>query len=325
MFFRRYGKLLLAILFVFLVVEVVLIAPTTIQEGEKEAAPIDPTEAEGGDVDQVMRGAKLYGVGNGKQEWELWSEQATSRKKTKTWDLNKVKALFFGKDGMQFTVTGERGEANIDTKDMKVMGNVFVRSNNGYVFKTETVNYSSDKKILTSPDAIEMVGPKDKDGHAMSLKGRELRANLEDSVMEVQKDVLAEKTFPDKKRVSIRSQRAQFSGKSKQAKFLDDVVIDFDNMRITGPVAEFQYDSQNRMIESMYVNGGIRVSDQDKWATSQNVKVDFGSDKYTFKGSPRVVQNNDELRGEEIVFLEGGKRVKVIGARARVDESRMEK
>jgi len=38
-----------------------------------------------------------------------------------------------------------------------------------------------------------------------------------------------------------------------------------------------------------------------------------------------VVQNNDELRGEEIVFLDGGKRVQVQRARAKVDEKRLEK
>lgn len=324
MFFRRYGKVLLAVLFIFLVVEVVLIAPTTIQEGETEAVQESLPENEIAEVDQIMRGVHLVEAGEGQREWELWAEEAKSLKIKEIWALKDVKAIFFGKDGTVFNVTGEKGEVHTVTKDMKVSGNVSIRSSNGYIFKTEAVNYSSEAKLLTSKDFVEMYGPKDEGGHSISLTGRGLNASLEDSQMQVLSRVRAEKSFKDKKRVSIRSNKALFSGQSKMARFIEDVVIDFENMRITGPQAEFQYDSQSKIVESMYVDGGVRVSDQDKWATSKNVKVDFTQDKYTFKGSPRVVQNNDELRGQEIIFLNGGKRVKVIGARARVDEERLE-
>jgi lipopolysaccharide export system protein LptA len=106
---------------------------------------------------------------------------------------------------------------------------------------------------------------------------------------------------------------------------LDDVVLDMDSMRITGPEAKFEYDPKSDAVKSVYVSGGARVSDTDKWATAQNLSVDFQSNKFVFRGNPRVVQNNDELRGEEIVFLDGGKRVQVQRARANVDEKRMEK
>lgn len=324
MFFRRYGKLLLAILFIFLVVEVVLIAPTVIEEGEKTALEDPLVESDMEEVDQIARGIHLVEAGDGQQEWELWADEAKSLKIKETWSLTQVKAIFFGEDGTEFTVTGKRGELQTVTKDMKVSGDVNIRSTNGYLFKTQSVSYSSTAKILTTPDFLEMYGPKDQAGHAIALTGRGLKASLESSRIRVLNDVRATKMFKDNKRVNIRSNRANFSGNTKMAEFVDNVIIDFENMRITGPKAEFQYDSQSKVVESMYVDGGVRVSDQDKWATSKNVKVDFNKDQYTFKGSPRVVQNNDELRGQEIIFLDGGKRVKVIGARARVDENRVE-
>ena len=90
-----------------------------------------------------------------------------------------------------------------------------------------------------------------------------------------------------------------------------------DSTRITGPEARFDYDSKTDLVKSIYVSGGTRVSDPDKWATAQNVNIDFKSNKFVFRGSPRVVQNNDELRGEEIVFLDNGKQVQVQRARAK--------
>jgi hypothetical protein len=40
-----------------------------------------------------------------------------------------------------------------------------------------------------------------------------------------------------------------------------------------------------------------------------------------FRGQPRLVQNNDELNGEEIIFLEGGKKVKVEKVKVNANES----
>ena len=67
------------------------------------------------------------------------------------------------------------------------------------------------------------------------------------------------------------------------------------------------------------------MSDAEKFATAENLNVQFEQDKYVFKGHPRVVQDNDEMRGDEIVFLEGGKKVLVQKVRAKVDEKSLEK
>ncbi|MNL10806.1 hypothetical protein D3C87_1316180 [compost metagenome] len=62
------------------------------------------------------------------------------------------------------------------------------------------------------------------------------------------------------------------------------------------------------------------MSDVDKYATSESVNLDLLADKYVFKGRPKVIQNNDELSGEEIIFLEGGKKVKIERARAKMEK-----
>ena len=75
----------------------------------------------------------------------------------------------------------------------------------------------------------------------------------------------------------------------------------------------------------MLISGGTRVTDHDKLATSEKVMVHFDDDRYVFSGSPRVVQNGDELVGDEISFLNGGKQVKVSNARAKIDSEDVEK
>jgi lipopolysaccharide transport protein LptA len=142
--------------------------------------------------------------------------------------------------------------------------------------------------------------------------------------MHILKDVKAEKLVEKERKAFIRSQTADLSAKTHAVKFEGNVVLDMDSMRITGPHARFDYDDKLKLVRSAVFSGGARVSDTEKWGTAQNLEVDFTQDKYVFKGDPRVVQNNDELRGEEIIFLDGGKQVQVKRARAKVDEKHLE-
>jgi lipopolysaccharide export system protein LptA len=59
------------------------------------------------------------------------------------------------------------------------------------------------------------------------------------------------------------------------------------------------------------MQGVVKVSDIDKFATSENVQYDPEQNKFTFNGHPRVVQNSDEITGDQIVFMNGGKKVRV--------------
>ena len=309
--------------------QVVIIAPRQIREALKAPpkAPVTPTSPsdQSSDVDQSMDGMHMIETQEGAKEWEVWSDKALSFKAKERLELQKVKAVFFSEKGVTFTVTGNRGVVQVKTKDLKVEGDVVTRSSNGYVFKTESIDYESKARKLTAPHAVKMTGPPDAANHALKLTGASMRASLKASTIEVERDVHAEKMLTADRVAYIRSQRALFSGKDKTAQFRGDVTLDMDAMRITGPHAQFAYDPKGESVKSVVFSGGARVSDADKWATAQNVQVDFEENRFVFRGTPRVVQNNDELRGEEIVFLDGGKRVQVRGARAKVDEKRLEK
>jgi LPS export ABC transporter protein LptC/lipopolysaccharide transport protein LptA len=323
---NRVVQIGLSLALLVLLIQVVLIAPSQIRDAETKAAIIPapelPAKTEG--VDQSIQGMHMIETREGKKEWELWSEKAVSIKAKEIFELDQVKAIFFTDSGVTFNVTGRKGVAQTKTKDLSVSGDVVIRSSNGYVFRTDEMNYASLSRLISTEAKVDMVGPKDVKGHAMKLSGAAMQARLDQSTIEVMREVRAEKPLGEGRRVLIKSQRAAFSGEDRSAKFVGDVVLDMDTMRITGPEALFAYDSKRDLIKTVSFTGGARVSDQDKWATAQNVRVDFESNKYIFRGNPRVMQNNDELRGEEIVFLDGGKRVQVQGARAKVDEKRLE-
>ena len=101
--------------------------------------------------------------------------------------------------------------------------------------------------------------------------------------------------------------------------------MEMDGMKISGPEAVFNYDRERGEVVAVDVLGGVRVTDLDKWATAQKLNIQLDARKIVFTGSPRVVQNDDELRGEEIVFHNGGEQVEVRRARARVEQKTLER
>jgi LPS export ABC transporter protein LptC len=329
---NRLIQIALSLAFMGLLIQVVLIAPSQIRDVDTKASVMPTADSlaktENGvasGVDQSINGMHMIETHEAAKEWELWSDRAVSLKAQEKLELEKVKAKFFSDSGVTFDVIGKKGIVETKAKNLKVEGDVVITSSNGYTFKTPAMNYDSAKRRIVTDQPVEMIGPKDANNNALKLTGVGMQASLVNSTMEVLRDVKAQKALEGDRKAVIRSHRSFFSGKDRTAKFLGDVILDMDNMRITGPEAQFLYDSKKDIVKNVIFTGGAKVSDADKWATAQNLNVDFEANRFVFRGNPRVVQNNDELRGEEIVFLDGGKRVQVSRARAKVDEKRLEK
>ena len=75
-------------------------------------------------------------------------------------------------------------------------------------------------------------------------------------------------------------------------------------MTLEWPEASFLYKAGTEVLSSIGVKGGVKVSDFEKMATSETVDLDLLTKKYVFRGRPKLIQNNDELIGDEITFLE---------------------
>jgi LPS export ABC transporter protein LptC len=327
------NTIILALLFVIFVVELIILAPEELglfqSKADKQAdASMPPSNSEAG---QVMKGAHLVQAKGEAKEWELWADQAIKPKEGERWTIERVKVKFFGKDGVTFTVTGKQGTVTVtpDKNDIHIEGDVETRTSNGYVFKTPSASYDSIGKKLSSPLDVEMTGPRDSKDRNIHLTGNDLLADLASNEITINRNVHARKKVGTNDNVdrtaTIQSQRAIFSGKSNLAQFFGNVVIDLDTMQISGPQAKFAFDPKSDALDSIEVAGGIRVTDTDKFATSGTVSLNLKEDKVVFSGSPRVVQNGDELVGDQITLLDGGKRVQVSNAKAQIDPRAVEK
>jgi len=306
---------LLALLFI----EILVVFPHQLEKKANEkkqtdAPPVVPL--------QKMGGIHLVESQKGSRDWELFSENATGTPEQGTWNLNTVKVQYYNRDHVDFIVVGDTGVVEGKTKDMKISGNVVTRSTNGYVFETETVLYEAQNRKITSPGKIKMTGPKDSEGSGLTLTGEKMTVMVDENSMRIDNKVFAQRQLKDNKILMIKSDEAQFSGKSNEARFFKNVQIKYGELLIYGPEAQFVYNPGSQFLDSIQVKGGVKVTGQDKVATSENLNIDLTKNLFRFLGRPKVVQNEDELAGDEIVFLEGGKQVKVQKARARSESQK---
>lgn len=286
-----------------------------VQQSEVNTNPVPS----GPQTEQKMQGVHLVESQNGNRDWELFSESAQNSK-AGGWSLRNVRVLFYNKERVDFIVTGDKGTIDGQSKNMKIEGNVTTKSSNGYIFQSDSVSYQSAERVIISPDAIQMKGPPDERGQGLLLTGRNLEAHVDENLMRISEKVSASKKLNDGKNFEIKSGGAEFSGKSHTAKFTQNVQIMVGSMRMEGPEAQFEYRPGVDILQSVSMKGGVRVSDMDKYATSDRVRFDPEQNMFTFNGRPRVVQNNDEIVGEQIVFIDGGKKVKVEKIDAKVEK-----
>jgi LPS export ABC transporter protein LptC len=271
-------------------------------------------------ADQKMERVHLVeGLGSSK-EWELFAEAAEGYIGQGVWNLENVKVVFYARTGDSYVVQGKRGQIDVGSKDIDIVGDVSTHSTNGYEFVTPALHYRSKAKVLNAPEALSLKGPKDQAGQRLRLRGRGITTYLENSLMNIESDVVAERQMSNLKNLKIQSRKAQVSGRSNMVRFYDSVTMYYDNFSIQGPEALFAYKADADVPQAIVINGGVQISDVDKKASAENLKIDLLEDRYVLRGSPRVQQGSEEIKGEEIIFLEGGKKVRIENVKARVND-----
>ncbi len=328
----RRNSFILGLLFVILVVEIIILSPKEVgvstEQAAREALPIGKSaDAFTENSGQIMNNVQSVEAKGNVKEWELWATKALRMKANQDWTIEHVKVKFYASNGVIYTVTGRQGHVAPNDKgirDIQISGDVVTRSSNGYVFKSETALYDSISKHLSSPSEVKMSAPPDKNGGELTLTGKDLQADFSTNEIKVNQDVKTSKVLKDNKVAHIQSDRAVFSGRTKLAKFLGHVVLSLDTMTVTGPQAEFAYDSNGEHLDSILVGGGVKMSDTNRFATSRSVDVNFRDNRVVFQGAPKVTQNGDELTGDQIVFLNGGRQVQVMNVKAEIDPDKVE-
>lgn len=310
----RYSLLFIVIL-VFIFLEILIISPRVLEKPNEEQLEYEKIKAlaetkNGRDaIEQKMLGVHYVENSATQKGWELFANEASGTADSQ-WVLKIVKVQFFTNDNASFTVTGQVGEVDGTSKDMLVRGQVNTISSNGYSFKTDSLRYVARFKQMTSPDAVEMIGPPDAKGSGFKLNGVGLLVDIQKNKMTILDQVEAEKVI-DQKNFTLKSLTAEFSNKNQEALFSGRVRMKLGPTYVEAPNAFFVYSGKTKTLHRITLYKGVKLIEGDKTASCDELEFDLDADKMTLRGQPKVKQGDDEIVGEEIVFLDGGKKVKI--------------
>lgn len=303
--------LLASLIFVLIVVELVFFAP---QAGDRQLeknweSAVEQTVEK--DVEQVLRGSHLIEAKGEKKMWELDADVARKKMQSDDLTLDAVKVKFYGENGVYYNATGEKGFVGDNQKKLEISGDTVTTSSNGYVLNTEVIYYRTDNRTIEGPEEVSLVGPPDAkgDGGPLHMRADHFDADLKTNIINLKDNVQGRKKMSGGRNMKIRSVEALFSGASNFVLFKKDVVIDVDTMTITGPRAKFIY--KNNQLYSMFIDGGVKVKDIGRWGLAGEAEVFFQEDKYIFRDSPKVVEGENQLVGDEIIAYDGGDRIVV--------------
>ncbi len=312
---RKMRSVLFLLFLVFILVEIIFIFPQQIEKLDREA--VETTGVQNSErVEQKMDGVHLVETQKGSRDWELFAEKARGYQGEGDWFLKKVRVQFYNLEANDFTVTGNEGEIDGKTKNIKIKGNVVTKSANGYTFYTEEIFYNSQLRKIISPGKIKMIGPADDQGEGLKLDGYNMHILVDINEMKIFKDIVAIKKMNSNQNLKIASEMATFSGKSKEAHFENNVTLNYGNMLIKGPDCFFIYSTNMKNLERINVKGGVELIDKKRRATSQDLVVDLYKTTLRLTGTPKIYQDQDEISGEEIMLLDGGKRIKINKVKA---------
>jgi len=277
-------------------------------------------EAGEDNAQQKAKGVHLVETREGHRDWELFSELAESSQGMAAWQLQKVKVQFYRDKIIEFVVTGQTGYFDSKTRDIKIEGNVRTITANGYVIDTDSIHFQADRRILESPGLVRMKSPARKGLGPVSFKGEGLVAFVDSKELEIRKNVEALHPMKDQNPMRVNAQKAFFKTIDSSVRFEGAVKVSNGTKQIEGPKALFLYADAAERLQSVKMDGGVQMKDSNRYATSDSVRFDPEVNSYILSGSPRVVQDLDEILGEEITLLEGGRKIKVDRIKARVEQ-----
>lgn len=113
------------------------------------------------------------------KQWKVEAEGASYFRERNLVLFKKIKVTCFSEGGGRIILGGEEGEFNTDTQIIHLQGQVIITSEDGYQFRTDSLNFSPlENKIFTLAE-IKLAGPK------LEVRGQGLMLSLADKTFRV--------------------------------------------------------------------------------------------------------------------------------------------
>lgn len=282
---------------------------------------IDPISTNpSSEYNQKMTGVHLVESADSHRDWEMFSKEAFGNQESGKWEMGGVKINIYNQNKIEFIVDGERGFVAGEKQDILIEGNVKIRSENGYILDCTKARYVATSRELIGEGPIRVYEASKNVKEKFSLTGSSLKILVPKSKMYIQGPVKSIRELSDGKRVLLFAERAMLSSINSEATFYENLKIDYNNFLVHGQEAQLKFEEKDKILERLTIRGGVSLQDSLRKATSDSVDIDFKTKNISLNGNPYVVSGEDEMRGEKIILVNGGRKIIVDKIKAKMDK-----
>ncbi len=94
----------------------------------------------------------------GKIEWEINARVARHYQGKDLLTLDTVKMVYYGSPERTVVIVGKQGRIKPSTKDVELLGDVSIKSSDGYLLRTNSLKYTSKTSLITTNDQVTIIG-----------------------------------------------------------------------------------------------------------------------------------------------------------------------
>lgn len=312
-------RLAFALLFTLLFLEILIGFPISLDRPEPPVSSPKDMQAV---AEKKFEGVHVVETKEGVRDWELFSDQAEAFETQNQWKLQRVKVIFFSENQVQFTVTGDRGWVDTQSKDIEIVGEVVMLSPLGYRYQSDKLFYQASRRRLHTPEPVSLRGPASQGAKESQIRVQSmgLESFVDEKRVRLLKSVQAQRQVLNREELKISSSQAEFSNLDHSVLFSGQVQVLQGNLKIEAPEMEMRTQESQDVLKSVLFRGGVKLMDDRKFASSDQVLFDPELNQFELQGKPRVVQDQDEILGEKIVLLDGGRKIRVDQVKAHVEK-----
>ncbi len=108
----------------------------------------------------------------GHTEWEITARVAHHFQGRDLLTLEGVKMFYYGLPKRTIMILGKQGRIKPSTKDVELLGKVFIKSSDGYKLRTNSLKYTSKTSLITTHDRVFI------SGKSFSVQGVGMKMNI---------------------------------------------------------------------------------------------------------------------------------------------------
>jgi lipopolysaccharide export system protein LptA len=263
--------------------------------------------------DYALSGLRYVSVKNGAVELEATAHEASYDLSRQILVAKKVRSFIHHEQGGKTLVEGDRGQLFQVQRQLKLEGNVYSITPDGFEIASKEADYFIDRRFLVASGGVHGDYKKDR----LQVWGDRAESNVDAAVVDLLGNARSEQLQAKEGFTRLKGDRARFDRNSQRVDFFENVEVEQPRTRGTSRRASLTLDRNNREMSYLAMNEDVKIKDDSGRSTRSQVAEFFGpTNTIILSGFPAVYHGDDAVTGDRITLYRSTGVVEVTATNA---------